>query len=806
MAYRVSNTTGNASSTTLWDTVTNVPTLHASTNVTINNAGTPSFTAGYTAPNTVNTATGVLLYINARGTAGTLTVTLQESTVDTAATASIAVTSLVAGTWLYLRYGSAYTFTTTTASAYRVKVVITGGTGTTSIAADSGGTTLAFFASDNRTGAVAATDDLIVAGSAYAALTVTLDANLTAGSGILTTSFVTVRVLGLALLVTSGAVLAWTTSASATLTLRGSIGVDIAGELQIGSVATPVPIAYTARLTFDNPSASNQCRIVTFAGAVIAQGAARSYWHTTYASGIGTAANPLILAEPVDWNVGDEIIVCAASNTATNYNENERRFIITKNSTTSYVVSSTSGGPETALAFTHTTAARVVLLTRNVIIDTTNTARSWELVFNSTTSGLINLDWVRLETVGLLTFESNSASIANADYCVFYRLLVGGGGTGYTTASRVASTHTGLVFFDTVTSNALRVCTFSAGSANQTFVDPYFINMNRSAVLINTASDIVLRNARFIGINISNSTGNDLYAIGLTYAIRAIIDNCDFVAIRQSAVKLNNAIDSVFNNALFGINGLIVTALDVVSTSYNSVLLNSARFNATNAIINASLMSTGSRIAFQNYDATVNRHQWYTPGGEGQSTGAGLPDTTVKTPGSLGVRLQPYNNTSGMVWEFNILAKANSIVTFVGFFQRNVALGTDTARVELFLPGSTVADASYVLPTTASTWLPVVIAANYVGTVDLLATVRVTVLSAAASAYLYADDFYNAGTANKIAGLDTWQDGLPVKFIVDTTFDPASIWSYPLNVLNVSNTTGNALRETLSVGKFIALK
>jgi hypothetical protein len=90
MAYRVSNTTGNASSTTLWDTVTNVPTLHASTNVTINNAGTPSFTAGYTAPNTVNTATGVLVYINARGTAGTLTVTLQESTVDTAATASIA--------------------------------------------------------------------------------------------------------------------------------------------------------------------------------------------------------------------------------------------------------------------------------------------------------------------------------------------------------------------------------------------------------------------------------------------------------------------------------------------------------------------------------------------------------------------------------------------------------------------------------------------------------------------------------------------------------------------------------------------
>ncbi|MEK9699491.1 MAG: hypothetical protein VW270_27185, partial [Candidatus Poseidoniales archaeon] len=186
MAYRIPNSNTTLSSVTGLDTVTNVPTLHASTNVSYGSSAL--YTAAYTAPNTTNKATGVAIPLvsNGRYSGGSLTftATLQEyngaAWVDTAATSTLTIntsTSLfyVQNSWIYFRYGTPYTFTTTTAGYYRVKFTRSTTTDTPTVRADSGGANFAFMATDDRTGAVATTDNVFALGINYSDTTFTLD-------------------------------------------------------------------------------------------------------------------------------------------------------------------------------------------------------------------------------------------------------------------------------------------------------------------------------------------------------------------------------------------------------------------------------------------------------------------------------------------------------------------------------------------------------------------------------------------------------------------------------------------------------
>ena len=195
MAYRISNSDTTLSSATGWDTVTNTPTLHASTNLTT--SGSASYSAAFTAPNTTNKSTGcsVMLISTGAYSSGdmTLTLTLQEyngaSWVDTAATSTITTNTTAlgytVGSWVYFRFGSPYTFTTTTAGYYRMKVVRGSATSSPTLRMDSGGSNFAFMATDDRTGAIASTDDLLVLGTNYSTTptTVTWDGTISFGSG-----------------------------------------------------------------------------------------------------------------------------------------------------------------------------------------------------------------------------------------------------------------------------------------------------------------------------------------------------------------------------------------------------------------------------------------------------------------------------------------------------------------------------------------------------------------------------------------------------------------------------------------------
>jgi hypothetical protein len=86
----------------------------------------------------------------------------------------------------------------------------------------------------------------------------------------------------------------------------------------------------------------------------------------------------------------------------------------------------------------------------------------------------------------------------------------------------------------------------------------------------------------------------------------------------------------------------------------------------------------------------------------------------------------------------------------------------------------------------------------------------VTAISATAGAYLYADDFYNAGdtvtSTDKVTGLDTWYQGKPLTIITPQATSAADIWTFPTANLTTAGTTGNILKKVLTVGKFLGLK
>lgn len=223
MAQKVAAATGAWSAAATWNSVTNTPTLHASTNITLNSV-TGIFTAGFTAPNLVNACTGVLLFVTTKPVGATYVVTLQESTVDTAATVSIADTAFpIASNWIYFKFPTPYVFTTLTASAYRFKITRASATTNAAVAADSGGTLPAYLATDDRTGVPGTTDDVwIVTANGSGTITVTMDGTQTIGAGGNTTGL-SQRTITNAVTIGPGGLLVADEVASAQLTSKGNI-------------------------------------------------------------------------------------------------------------------------------------------------------------------------------------------------------------------------------------------------------------------------------------------------------------------------------------------------------------------------------------------------------------------------------------------------------------------------------------------------------------------------------------------------------------------------------------------------------
>lgn len=842
MAYRIANSNTTLTSTTGWDTVTNTPTIHASTNLTFT---PPIYSAGYTAPNTTNKATGVavLLVTNGMYSSGSLTftATLQEyngaTWNDTAATATLTINTttynFAQNSWIYFQYGTPYTFTTTTAGYYRVKLTRSTSSNTPTFRTDSGGANFAFMATDNRTGALATTDDILILGINYADTTVTLDGTVSIGSGIgaLVTP-TTPATLSFGLYLGSHGIATADTAASVTTTCKGHFLTTWLSALNVGSSGTPYPSDKKFTFTF-NPTANGDFGFRSFNGNIALYGSPKTsttLWKTTYSSGVGTAANPLILTNSVDWSVGDEIAVLASSDNATNYNEVEWRFIKTKNSPTSYVVSNTVGGAEAALTYTHTNAY-VVNVERNILFNTTDITKAAYYGFSNSPSsfvsfpsyGAINIKWARFETTGLSNAVDPLMGVSfigsttfTFDYSVCYRPIF----SGFWGSNNVVPT----------TIEGLICCRASSGAsyflygqamANKTFNDCFIFDGNTSYALVPYGSVNIFNRTVINGCR-KASTSTGAGAIYLQLSTNNQFNDCEFNCCGLMFLYPVTSTGNVFNRCNFGTKGKNLYDFSAIQ-SFQTARFTDCAFNPNTFWVanNYSNFFDGSEIVFENYNTTTNNHLWYTPYGIASATGSGLSDTLVRTPGSLNVRLSPENSTNGLSWSFLIPANKNQVVPFSGYFLKNVAMGTDVCTVSLFLPGNPVTgtpdDTVTLSDDVSNTWTgsavqAVSLAAYYTGTVDTFATVVINAKSTTAGAYLYCADFYNSGDTttlyDKLAGLTIWYNGKPSPIITQLSLGgiAPAVWGVALSGLTTPGTTGKKLKDSLTTAKFIALK
>lgn len=807
MAYRVTNGAGTSfNTTTNWNEGVNTPSIHASTSITVSAGGV--FSATFTAPNTTNACTGVLVPVAARGTAGNIIATLQENSagfVDVAgATATIAITSLVASTHVFFKFTTPYVFTAVTAGRYRIKLNTSGASGTTSIAADSGGANFAYIAyMDNHVVPTTGDDIHIVSPNQGSSLVMSLDSSPSIGSGG-NTAVPLFRSWQNAIVLSNNGVLSWETGTSRTLTCKGNIFNENGGELRMGAPSAKIAAGVTAKLRWDQNGVTTNYGYQHQNGAkTILQGADKAFKKTTLVSGTGTAASPLVTADSVDWSVGDELIFKPMTDSATNYNEVEVRFIITKNSATSYVLSSTSGGAETALVYSHA-LGDILNVTRQVVIDTTNIAQAWYADFAETTASTsVDFDGVRLETFGgagvgktTIIFSNIAAEVCELDDVVFYRNL---GSNVTLNNNNDVRTFTWLMFYSSV--GAM----FSPGSLrNKRFENCYLVSSGNSALAMNATANDTFVNCHFWAC--PNTTSGR--AIAMTNSVKCIFDSCKVDASRMDALNWSSAADMTFLDCSFGIDAINqVSDMNMVADQYNTGLFDNCLFGSATLIVGYTGQADGSEIKFNKFNQTTNDHRWYTPYGIARSTGSGLADTNVRTAGTLNVRIAPESSSPGFSWDFQILAQANSAVSIFGFIQKNAAFSTDDVIVELYLPGlvpgvDTPSD-TYTMPDNTS-FNVFTLAASHTGSVPLLATVRIKGQTVTASAYLYVADLYN-GT-NDITNLTTWDKGKPSQIMFEQLGDAAAVWAVLTETFTASGTVGYLVTKLLTVAKFLGLK
>lgn len=762
-------------------------TITAST-ATMTLAGITS--AGVTAPNLVNKITGAWICVGSAPTnGGNVTVEIMESAVSKA-TAQINSADIVQG-MNYVRFTTPYTFATLTASAYTCRVKNSVGSSGNLRTAASG---LWFQFTYDSTGAIGSSDDMWVGGFNNTGLTTkTLTLSGTSntwGSKATTNIGSTTQTMGAALTIGSGGTVVYDQSASTTLTLKGSLWVTAGGLFDMRPPATK---SIVSTLIIDSTANGDQgifTATTATGGQILTTGATYDVY-TTYGSGTGTAADPFIVQTGWDADVNDEIIIGGG----TDYTKNELRYIKTRNSSTSFVLSSTPGGAEAALANTHSAGTYVANMTRNSIIKPVTTTLGW-FGSNAGSNAVSSFNYTRCEYIDNSSGKSFFPSLNNGstfDGLVVYQSPTVAGRQAISlanagTEASAARTHTGIILYNTAGTNYAGQSGIGfSGTSNKTFNYCFHFNAPSSVgscgfISLNASSTAnTFNNCHSYGSNSNNATSG--YSIGIFSSSANTFSNCTINATRQNAIFFNTSSGTTFNNCNFGT--IATNTIDIFTTSstLNQAFFNACSFGSATLISNYLNQLDTSLISFQDMDGNTSKHRWYTNYGSWWSAGSGLTNTTVRTAGSLSLVSLPENNTTGSSWIFKVPANPTSEVGIFGYVYRNATFSSGTLKVELFLPGTLLTatpDATYTFPTTTGSWLPFNIAAYNSGTVSRYAQVRITGVTSTAGAYFFVDDLYDSGTANKVAGLDLWDQGQPSPVMVQSDFSvvPASVWAF----------------------------
>jgi len=786
--------------------------MHVSSNVATTVAGVIS--AGVTTPNLVNAVTGVVVYFSSLPSVGDITVGLRESAV-TVRTATINNADIKLG-YNYVRFASTYTFATLTASAYSVRVTNTSANSGFLVQAPVG---LWFELSYNLTSNPINNDDVIIAGWHDSGLTpIQWDISGTStvfGAGTIKNIGASIqRTMQCGLMIGNGATVKQDTAANCTVEIKGSIFITLGGTYDKRANLSNIEIVSTLIMNCD--VASNDYVITmpaNFGGRMLSDGMTVNH-RAQYASGVGTAANPLVTSAVHGLRVNDEIIIPGLT-----HSTNQVRFVISIPTTSQLVWSATRGGAESAITNTPAVGSWLGNTTRNSVVTAKTITRGYAL-FNNTSTDLSSFSNTRWEYASCssgygLNFNTITAPVLpNMNGMVGYKNPAAGRISWFVTGT-VDHNIDDCILFETLGSNYSGQSGLTLQGASNKIVNRllHFAEPGSTAncgglSLASSATNNTINDSHFYGATANN--GSLGYAIGFSSSHGNTFNNCTVNNSRVRAILSTDGFSNTFNNCNFGTTGTNVVDIFASTGSLITMLFDNCNFGSATRLSNVENCLTGTDIAFQTLDGNQSKHMWATPNAEYESAGAGLPLTTVRTPGSLSLAIEPRNTTVGGQMTFKVPANPTSNVQIYGYMNRNATFSSGELKVELFLPGtllSATPDDTVTLSTTTGTWQLWSLNAYNAGIVARYATVRITAKTATAGAYAYLDDIYDAQLNNKVAGLDLWDAGhiSPIMLALDLSSLPEqtrlSVWTDTATYTGTQK--GKVVADTNMLAKFI---
>lgn len=784
--------------------VSNTPTLAASGYQTITDAS-EIYSAVFTAPNIVNNSIGCAFYVEDTpynsNTFADIFVRLQEydgvSAWVTKASATISLYQVASGDigenpnvddmgWIYVNWDTPYQFTTISAGYYRIALQhdTPGASGQYRAANDSGGSNFAYLAVDDRTTAVGANDSLWVISD------LTIDTSITLGNAVTT---YTTRTLNNPINILNGGNIIGV-SGSRTITMEGNFVVGTFGQFGNG---TAVDSSDDLTFTFDmtGVTSNNIGILFSFYSKKNFSGASKTT-NALYVSGDGATGTELVV--PSDWAVNEKIYIQA--NDANG--EQEKKYIKTKPTGTTATLSDTVGGVESAFSNNHDTDNIMINLTRNVKFNTNDSAKGFRVTDEATcydfNEGDRTLSWIEFE------YPADSYVYHTVvDYCAIHDGLDGDYLWNFRGIKKLTHTGTAFITNDNIVNwiSDDMLVVFASSSIFQKLQDCFIFDSKEGIISI-AGVENECNNCKI-------GDGKDGPLVRDNNPINSKFIDCEFNGADDQVFYLSDnvvgmkIIDCTSGNILD--NGTFIRNFTNTSNppKYKDIIIENTLVqdsNYWNSAGNENDTSAGSYIRMHKYQQTEDKHFTYLPVGSWQSTGPGLDDTTVRSSTShKGLRFSPEDLLTGVVIEFKIPASANSTVYWFGYFKENAAFygdGSASVTVELFLPGSTIADDTCNFSASAANVADGEMCAvikEYTGSVSKIAKVRITVKSETAAAYVYLFDPYDG--KNELTNLNTWEDARPIEFLFQDFQDPASVWNVLRSAANVANTMGEAVND-----------
>lgn len=768
MAQKVLLQTGDWNSASSWADAVNTPTIHASTNLTINTTGI--FTQAFTAV-AADDIVGLVVYPVASWSGKTITFTLQANTVDTATTVAITGSNVNLAQPLFVKLTTPYT--KTIGVSYRFKIQTNTSTCTVAQSTTSG--QVAAMLLSPASSAPASSDSVYYCcpnANTDIAVTITDTSavcgnnSVASGSGTFASSN---RYWDMAIQGSGGvnnvAELLFTPSADTQLEIRNSVW--IADNAKV----TQKPSAgYTSKVSPNSGTLPDKTIYFNFQTGSLydIQGVGLSTpenWKSKLVSGLGTAASPVAVTPGTgsEWSVGDLLVFAPTDDTSTNYNNTEYRYIISKPTDDTLVLSDTAGGSELALANTHTggyvfnnnagknvkwrttdnTAWSVGLL--NTEATNSNSIFRWAEVTNMYSNGGAAKGGFYI-TAGQPLVEY--ISLSRPDYSPLFQLFRQFVGNTQAEGNVIK----GLFAFGGTTNAQDGVISFDC--VNGTYEDCWVIDTTKIGIYVG-GNVSTLNNCGWIACN---KGGLGLWAGLATNTAAITLNDCEGHANRLHGIIFYTSTPDLYASRYLsgtkGANGAFATT-HPSNPLYLTALFENVNKYSSEAYLVSNAMVGQSQVVLSNINGVTYENAKITRNGEAHVTGPSLADTMAPVIGSYAYRHDPLTS-EGMKYRYTQVASPGANFLTYGKIWGNSAFVSDGAtsiRVDLYMPGQvegvdTPTDTVTMTKTTDKT------SANaqfnltgfYSGSIPNDATIVITVKNPnlTPSAYVYIGDLLNA--------------------------------------------------------------